>query len=43
MDATGSMANLLENAKNTVQTMFERTVEIVTDKKNGYEEGCFQL
>ena len=33
MDATGSMSNLLQKAKNSVAIMFERTSEIL--KKNG--------
>ena len=29
MDATGSMSNLLQKAKNSVSIMFERTSEIL--------------
>jgi hypothetical protein len=33
MDATGSMSNLLQKAKNSVSIMFERTSEILRDNK----------
>ena len=35
MDATGSMASLLTNAKNAVKTMFERANEIIDKTKKG--------
>jgi len=41
MDATGSMGNLLEAAKNKVKIMFERTCEILAQKK--IPKDCFQL
>jgi hypothetical protein len=31
MDATGSMSNLLHNAKNSVATMFDKTSDILRD------------
>ena len=40
-DATGSMTNLLEKAKNTVAIMFERSQEILVEKK--MDKDCFQL
>ena len=41
MDATGSMAHLLQKAKNTVGTMFERATKILKD--HGYPDGSFKL
>ena len=41
MDATGSMGRLLNQAKNTVATMFERASAILTD--NGIPPDSFQL
>lgn len=39
MDATGSMGDVLESAKNTVGEMFKRTYEILRDKGLG-DAGC---
>ena len=41
IDATGSMYHLLNQAKNTVQTMFERASIILKD--NGIPENSFQM
>jgi len=41
MDATGSMAHLLQKAKNTVDTMFQRCTEILEEKK--FKADSFQL
>ncbi|CAG9315978.1 unnamed protein product [Blepharisma stoltei] len=41
MDATGSMDLLLQNAKNTVKTMFQRVCIILSE--NGINPECFQL
>ena len=41
MDATGSMNEVIQQAKNTVSTMFDRVTKILDD--NGYDAKCFQL
>ncbi|CAF5016018.1 unnamed protein product, partial [Rotaria sp. Silwood1] len=41
MDATGSMTHLLNNCKNTVGAMFERTIEILRD--DNIIEDSFQI
>ena len=41
MDATGSMSSLLQKAKNTVGTMFERATSILA--QNGQVQECFEL
>ena len=41
MDATGSMANVLQKCKNCVQTMFQRAYAVLRSK--GFPEGVFEL
>jgi hypothetical protein len=41
MDATGSMAGLLTQAKNTVETIFERAQKILKDYK--IDPNCFEM
>ncbi|EAR95155.1 helicase carboxy-terminal domain protein (macronuclear) [Tetrahymena thermophila SB210] len=41
MDVTGSMSNLITQTKNTIQTTFEQTRDILTEK--GYDPQCFQI
>jgi hypothetical protein len=41
MDATGSMSNLLHNAKNAVGVMFERASQVLID--NNLDPNSFQV
>jgi hypothetical protein len=41
MDATYSMSNLLQGAKNTVNKMFQRAREVL--REHGLKENCFEL
>ncbi|ETO06880.1 hypothetical protein RFI_30511 [Reticulomyxa filosa] len=41
MDATGSMSHLLQKAKNTVSTMFERITDIL--RESGYSPNIFEM
>ena len=41
LDATASMSHLLQNAKNTVTTMFEQISQILIDHK--YNNNCYAM